>query len=136
VQAREGGGDRDAKLRARAEAGMLRDGLDDGEIDGRGKAERILRLAQIGDGPLGRASRGPGLRCRAQADARADPLDRQAEAAEPAAEPAMQVEKAEMKARRGKDLDAEDLPGQRFSSSNIVNFVPANGEDRLNVRRR
>ena len=93
---------------------MLRDRLRDGEIDGRRKTERILRLAQIGNGTLGHAGRPRATRRGLQAQARTDPFDRQAEAAEPAAEPAMQVEEAEMETRRGKDLDAEDLPGQRL----------------------
>jgi hypothetical protein len=36
----------------------------------------------------------------------------------------VQVEEAEMEARRGEDLDAEDVPAQRLSSSNKLILYP------------
>src|SRR5262249_46709798 len=98
------------QMRAGAEPGMGRNRLDDLDPMSAGEAEIALHNVEIAGDAVALGPADLGRRCAFDGDAGRELADRDADAAEAAAEPAVEIEKAEVQARRNGDRHLDRVP--------------------------
>src|SRR5262249_28602836 len=103
MQATQSSRDAERELRARAETGVGRDGFLNRNTVGTIEIERALQRFDVMAHALGVGSDDLGAPREADAQSRARAADGEAQTAEAAAEAAVEIEKAEMQARRRAD---------------------------------
>src|SRR6476659_2375074 len=137
MQAAHAGCDGERDLRPRTETGMGRNGLVDLHLIGSVDIEDTLHGFEVASDPFALGTRHLHLRGRADRDAGAEPADGEADATEPTAEAAIEIQKAEMQPCRNcnsnvrggrgavQPLSPEIFPQPGFSNQNTAIYCGA-----------